>query len=73
MTSNEKTVSGSVPPYFMNDISIGKKLDFRRVGLSVLLNIDNLFNERYVTVLSRPMPGINYEIYIGITPKFKRK
>ena len=28
------------------------------------------FNEDYVSVLSRPMPGINFEFFIGITPKF---
>jgi len=40
------------------------------VGLQLKLNINNLFNEDYVSVLSRPMPGINFEFFIGITPKF---
>ena len=26
--------------------------------------------EEYLSVLSRPMPGINFEIFIGITPKW---
>ena len=73
MSSNEDSVSGSVPPYLMNDISLGRKFGFRRMDLSVGLSVNNLFDRQYVTVLSRPMPGINYEIYIGITPKFKVK
>ena len=32
--------------------------------------VNNLFNEDYLSVLSRPMPGINFEFFIGITPKF---
>ena len=33
-------------------------------------SVNNLFDEEYLSVLSRPMPGINYEIFIGITPKW---
>ena len=33
-------------------------------------SVNNLFNEDYLSVLSRPMPGINFEFLIGITPKF---
>ena len=51
----------------------GRKFGFRRMDLSIGLSVNNLFDRQYVTVLSRPMPGINYEIYIGITPKFKVK
>lgn len=70
MTSNETAVSGSVPPYFMNDITLSKDFIFRRADLSFSLAVRNLFNEKYVTVLSRPMPGINFEFFVGITPKF---
>ncbi len=65
--------SGSVPPYIMNDLDLGRKLDFRWADLDMGLSIRNLFNEQYVSVLSRPMPGINYEFYIGITPHFLKK
>ncbi|MBO5195049.1 MAG: hypothetical protein J6B62_09160, partial [Bacteroidales bacterium] len=65
-------ISGSVPPYFMNDVTLSKGLCFRWADLSLSLAVRNLFNERYVTVLSRPMPGINFEFFVGITPKFAR-
>ena len=70
MTSNDYTISGSVPPYFMNDITLNRSFDFRRAGLSVSAAVKNLFNEKYLSVLARPMPGINFEIFVGITPKF---
>ena len=70
MTSNDYTISGSVPPYFMNDITLNRSFDFRRAGLSVSAAVKNLFNEKYLSVLARPMPGINFEIFVGIMPKF---
>ena len=71
MSSNESGPSGSVPPYFMNDLTLSRGLDFRWADISLSLAVKNLFNESYVTVLSRPMPGINFEFFIGITPKWK--
>ncbi len=70
-SDNSVSVTGSVIPYLMNDISLRKRFGLRHAVLDISLNINNLFNEQYVTVLSRPMPGINYEIFIGITPLFK--
>ncbi|WP_410522514.1 TonB-dependent receptor [Muribaculum intestinale] len=70
MSSNDITITGSLPAYLMNNASLEKHLDFKPVGLQLKLNINNLFNEDYVSVLSRPMPGINFEFFIGITPKF---
>ena len=72
MTSNEDAPSGSVPPYFMNDITLAKSLDFKVAEISLSLAVRNLFNENYVTVLSRPMPCINFEFFAGITPKWNR-
>lgn len=68
MSSNEYTISGQLPPYFMNNVSIEKKFTFRFLDLQLNLAVNNLFNEDYLSVLSRPMPGINFEFFIGITP-----
>lgn len=73
MSSNDYTISGSVPPYFMNDLTLSKKFDFRLAGLDISAAIKNLFDEKYLSVLARPMPGINFEIFMGITPKFNCK
>ncbi len=73
MSSNDYTLTGHLPEYFMSNISLEKGLSFKPVDLSLKLAVNNLFNEDYLSVLSRPMPGINFEFFIGITPKFGKK
>lgn len=70
MSSNDYTITGHLPQYFMSNVSLEKNLYFKIVDLQLKLAINNLFNEDYLSVLSRPMPGINFEFFIGITPKF---
>ncbi len=73
MTSNNVGILGSVSPYFMSDISLEKRIDTNWGELSVKGVIYNLLNEEYETVLSRPMPRMNWSIFIGIKPKFGAK
>jgi iron complex outermembrane receptor protein len=70
MSSNDISLTGKLPPYFMSNISLEKVLVFKWADLSLKGTVNNLFNEEYLSVLSRPMPGINFEIFIGITPKW---
>jgi iron complex outermembrane receptor protein len=71
MSSNDISLTGKLPPYFMSNISLEKGFSFKWADLSVKGAINNLFNEEYLSVLSRPMPGINFEIFLSITPHFK--
>ena len=73
MSSNDITLSGKLPEYFMSNISLEKVLVFKWADISLKGSINNLFDEEYLSVLSRPMPGINFEIFLGITPKWSRK
>ncbi|MDE7411331.1 MAG: TonB-dependent receptor [Paramuribaculum sp.] len=73
MSSNDYTITGHLPRYYMSNISLEKGLSFKPVDLQLKLAVNNLFNEDYLSVLSRPMPGINFEFFIGITPKFSKK
>lgn len=70
MSSNDIALTGKLPPYFMSNIELEKQFSFRWADLSLKGAINNLFNEEYVSVLSHPMPGINFEIFIGIRPKW---
>ncbi len=70
MSSNDYTLTGHLPVYFMSNVSLEKNLFFKPANLQLKLTVNNLFNEDYLSVLSRPMPGINFEFFIGITPKF---
>ncbi len=69
MSSNDYTLTGHLPQYFMSNISLEKGLSFKPVDIQLKLAVNNLFDEDYLSVLSRPMPGINFEFFIGITPK----
>lgn len=70
MSSNDYTLTGHLPRYFMNNVSLEKAFWWKWADVSVKLAVNNLFNEDYLSVLSRPMPGINFEFFIAITPKF---
>ena len=72
MSSNDFTLTGKLPPYFMSNISLEKEFDFSWSELSIKGTINNLFNEEYLSVLSRPMPGINFEIFLSIRPKWHK-
>ena len=72
MSSNDLSLSGRLPTYYMNNITLGKGFSLSWADLSLKCAINNLFDEEYLSVLSRPMPGINYEFFLGITPKWKR-
>ena len=70
MSSNDITLTGKLPEYFMSNIALEKTISCKWADFSIKGAINNLFNEEYLSVLSRPMPGINFEVFLGITPKF---
>ena len=68
MSSNDISLTGKLPSYFMNNLTLEREVTTKWVDLSLKGAINNLFNEEYLSVLSRPMPGINFEFFISITP-----
>ena len=70
MSSNDISLTGKLPVYFMNNITVEKGVSMKLADISIKGSVNNLFNEEYLSVLSRPMPGINFELFLGITPKF---
>lgn len=73
MSSNDYTLTGSLPAYFMNNLSLEKRFVLRWADLSLKGAVNNLFDEEYLSVLSRPMPGIHFELFVGIIPKWGKK
>lgn len=67
MSSNDYTISGHLPAYFMSNVSLEKNLRIKPVDLQLKFAVNNLFNEDYMSVLGRPMPGINFEFFIGVS------
>lgn len=72
MSSNDISLTGKLPPYFMNNLTLERKVSTQWAELSFKGAINNLFDEEYLSVLSRPMQGINFELFISITPTFSR-
>lgn len=61
---------GAISPYYMSDVAVEKTFSPRWGGVSVQFCVNNLLDEEYVSVLSRPMPRINFGLFVGITPKW---
>ena len=71
MSSNDISLTGKLPEYYMSNLALERGISLKGVELSLKGAVNNLFDEEYLSVLSRPMPRINFEFFIGITPKFK--
>lgn len=70
-SSNEtSTKIGRLSPYYMSDVTIEKQFKLPWAAMSLKGVINNIFNEEYESVLSRPMPGINYGILLEIRPNW---
>lgn len=65
--------SDYIGAYYMSDISFEKAFDPVWGRVSLKLAVNNLFDEEYEMLVSRPMPGRNFGLYIAITPNFKKK
>lgn len=72
MSSNDVNITGHLPTYYMNNLSLERTITTRPAILQAKVAINNLFNEDYLSVLARPMPGINFEVFLTITPRLTR-
>ncbi len=74
-TSSNETATkiGRVLPYYMSDITLEKRFVFPWADFSAKGVVKNIFNEEYESVLSHPMPGTNFEIFLGITPRWGKR
>lgn len=65
-SGDSQFITGHLLPYFMNDLQFEKSFRIRVIDLSLKLAVNNLLNNQYVTVLSRPMAGRNYEAFVTV-------
>ncbi len=70
MTSNENSPSGSLPDYVMSCADVERRFSWNVLDMAVKLAVNNLFDADYQTIMSHPMPGINFEAFVSFTPKF---
>lgn len=66
-SSNDLTDRKSYNSYFMNDLMMGRKWQWKGHALDTELKINNLFNEDYISIYNQPMPGINYNFLVTFT------
>lgn len=69
-TSRQESLSGYLPAYYMNTLSLERLFRWRPLDLSAKFVINNLFDEEYLSVMSRPMPGINFQLLLSLTPEW---
>lgn len=67
MTAADNTLGSHLPAYSMSDASIERRVPFRKFEMAVKLAVSNLFDADYQTIMSRPMPGTNFEAFISIS------
>lgn len=65
-SSNDVSRRDWLYPYFMNNLTVGKKIDCKKFNFSAKFKIYNLFNETYHSILYRPMPKINYMLLLTL-------
>lgn len=73
MSSNDYTITGHLSNYYMSDATLEKRFACRWADLSLKGQVNNLLDEEYESVLSRPMPQMNFEFFIEIRPKFGKR
>lgn len=56
--------SNSLPAYWLNDIQVGKRWEFKKTDWQVQFKLNNLFDVQYQAVLWRAMPGRNVEFIV---------
>ena len=78
MTSNASSLTGNLPAYSVSGLTLEKTLRFplrratqdaqhKTLDTQLKLAVNNLFNADYLSVLSRPMPGTNFEAFISLS------
>lgn len=66
MSSNESSLTGHLPAYSVSNITLEKSFGLFRLDWLAKLAVNNVFDADYQTVLSRPMPGINFEAFLSV-------
>ncbi|MBT1708986.1 TonB-dependent receptor plug domain-containing protein [Fulvivirgaceae bacterium PWU5] len=63
-TSNDLSERDYLYPYFMSNVYLSRKIERKRFSLEPQVKVYNLLNERYRSVLGRPMPRRHYMVLL---------
>jgi vitamin B12 transporter len=51
-----------MPAYSLSNLICGKNFHLKKIVVSLQLQINNLYNLDYQSIVNRPMPGRNYAV-----------
>ncbi len=71
LVSKTKGVNENIALYNLSNINIMYNLNQEKLNTSIVLKLNNIFNQSYIIVERRPMPLFNFSI--GVNFKFKTK
>ena len=54
-------------PWITTDVSLSKDFRFRKVGMTVALDLNNIFNQPYEVITNYPMPGFHAFLKVTLT------
>jgi len=67
-TSNTRgSIRDYLYPYYLSQAGLSKQQSFKTFRVNVNFKVYNLFNEKYRSVLQRPMPGRSYNLQLKIS------
>lgn len=66
LSSNAVTPGADLRAYSVSNVTLECPFSLGKVTLRPKIAVNNVFNTRYRTVLARPMPGINFEAFLGV-------
>lgn len=72
-SDNNRSRLGRVEGYYLSEGSLEKGFVWRPLSMNLKLNLKNLFDIDYESVLSRPMPGLHFEFFLEIRPHWGKK
>lgn len=52
--------------WYTHDLSLSKQLQWKKVGLRLTAEVNNIFNQQYEVVQCYPMPGTNFKLKINV-------
>ncbi len=61
-TSSNLENRHTLPPYSICNINFGKNMTYKKTNFNIKLTVNNLFNNKYQTILYRAMPMRNYSM-----------
>lgn len=63
----ENIIYNYTQPWYTSDLSLSKDFQFGKLGMRVLLEINNLFSQDYDVIINYPMPKRNYRVTLTFT------